>query len=232
MMKFVFQPLVDLRRHALAGFEALARFRDGLTPQMHFDEARRAGTLVDLELRALAQILATSNAIPDGLLLTMNASGPTIDAFAKLNPALDPRLVWGLELHEQSAPELSGRARISADELGCLLLVDDAGIGFATRERIIMLNPHIVKLDRSLFTAYQSSPEARQHVDQLLAAARETGAKTLVEGIETASHLSLARELDFDFAQGFYFSPGVPPEQLPQAMAELGGRLGIDTAGF
>lgn len=231
-MKFVFQPLMDLRRHAVAGFEALARFRDGRGPDVHFNEASLAGSLVELELHALDQILAASQAIPDGLLLTMNASGPAIDAFAKLRPALDPRLVWGLELHEQSAPGLCCRARISADELGCLLLVDDAGIGYATRERITMLNPHIVKLDRSLFIAYQSSPDARQHVDLLLAAAREIGAKTLVEGVETAQHLALARELDFDYAQGFYFSPGIEPGQLPQAMAELGRRLGVDTPGF
>ena len=232
MMKFVFQPLVDLQRHALAGFEALARFRDGRTPQAHFNEARLAGSLVDLELRALNQILAASHAIPDGLLLTMNASGPAIDAFAKQRPELDPRLAWGLELHELSAPELCGRARISADELGCLLLVDDAGIGYATRERITMLKPHIVKLDRSLFIHYQSSAAAHEHVDLLLAAARGINAQTLVEGVETSQHLALARDLGFDYAQGFYFSPGLAPQQLPEAMAGLRRRLGIDIPGF
>ena len=231
-MKFVFQPLIDLQRHALAGFEALARFRDGRTAQAHFDEARLAGSLVDLELRALERIIDASQVIPDGLLLTMNASGPAIDAFAQQHPQLDPRLAWGLELHELSAPELCGRARISADELGCLLLVDDAGIGYATRERITMLKPHIVKLDRSLFIRYQSSAAAHEHVDILLAAACGIGAKTLVEGVETAQHLALARDLGFDYAQGFYFSPGLDTQQLPEAMAGLQQRLGIDTPGF
>ncbi|QIV86982.1 EAL domain-containing protein [Glutamicibacter mishrai] len=231
-MKFVFQPLIDLQRHALAGFEALARFRDGRTAQAHFDEARLAGSLVDLELRALERIIDASQVIPDGLLLTMNASGPAIDAFAQQHPQLDPRLSWGLELHELSSPELCGRARISADELGCLLLVDDAGIGYATRERITMLKPHIVKLDRSLFIRYQSSAAAHEHVDILLAAARGIGAKTLVEGVETAHHLALARDLGFDYAQGFYFSPGLDTQQLPEAMAGLRQRLGIDTPGF
>lgn len=231
-MKFVFQPLIDLQRHALAGFEALARFRDGRTAQAHFDEARLAGRLVDLELRALERVIDASQAIPDGLLLTMNASGPAIDAFAQQHPQLDPRLAWGLELHELSAPELSGRARISADELDCLLLVDDAGIGYATRERITMLKPHIVKLDRSLFIRYQSSATAHEHVDILLAATRGIGAKALVEGVETAQHLALARDLGFDYAQGFYFSPGLDTQQLPEAMAGLRQRLGIDTPGF
>lgn len=231
-MKFVFQPLIDLQRHALAGFEALARFRDGRTAQAHFDEARLAGRLVDLELRALERVIDASQAIPDGLLLTMNASGPAIDAFAQQHPQLDPRLAWGLELHELSAPELSGRARISADELGCLLLVDDAGIGYATHERINMLKPHIVKLDRSLFTRYQSSSTAREHADLLMDAARGINAQTLVEGVETAQHLALARDLGFDYAQGFYFSPGLDTQQLPEAMAGLRQRLGIDTPGF
>ncbi|KSU66105.1 EAL domain-containing protein [Arthrobacter sp. NIO-1057] len=231
-MKFVFQPLIDLQRHALAGFEALARFRDGRTAQAHFDEARLAGGLIDLELHALNQVLAASKAIPNGLLLTMNASGPAIDAFAQQHPLLDPRLAWGLELHELSAPEQCGRARISADELGCLLLVDDAGIGYATRERIKMLKPHIVKLDRSLFTRYQSSSTAREHADLLMDAARGINAQTLVEGVETAQHLALARDLGFDYAQGFYFSPGLDAQQLPKAMVRLRRRLGIDIPGF
>ncbi len=231
-MKFVFQPLINLRSKTLLGFEALARFSDGRRPDEHFAEARAEGNLVALELRALGRIVEASQALPDGLLLTMNASGPAIKAFAQSAPALDPRLAWGLELHELSAPEVCDAARANADDLGCLLLVDDAGIGYATRERISMLKPHIVKLDRSLFIHYLASTEAREHVDILLAAAREINAKTLVEGVETAQHLDLARELDFDYAQGFYFSPGIEPGQLPEAMHELHGRLGIDIPGF
>ncbi|MFJ5149634.1 EAL domain-containing protein, partial [Glutamicibacter sp. NPDC088455] len=77
-----------------------------------------------------------------------------------------------------------------------------------------------------------ASTQAREHVGILLAAAREIGARTLVEGIETGEHLDLARKLDFDYAQGFYFSPGVELAGLPAAMHELHGRLGIDIPGF
>ncbi|MFJ2350778.1 EAL domain-containing protein [Glutamicibacter sp. NPDC087673] len=231
-MKFVFQPLINLRSTTLLGFEALARFSDGRSPDEHFSAARAEGNLVELELRALERIVESSQGLPDGLLLTMNASGPAIRAFAHSEPALDPRLLWGLELHEQSAPEVCDAARIHADELGCLLLVDDAGIGYATRGRILRLKPHIVKLDRSLFIHYLASTQAREHVGILLAAAREIGARTLVEGIETGEHLDLARKLDFDYAQGFYFSPGIELAGLPAAMHELHGRLGIDIPGF
>lgn len=231
-MKFAFQPLINLRSDALLGFEALARFSDGRRPDEHFAQAQAEGNLLALELHALEGIVHAAEGLPDGLLLTMNASGPAIKAFARTTPVLDPRLDWGLELNELSAPEVCDAVRINADELGCLLLVDDAGIGYATRERILRLLPHIVKLDRSLFIHYLASDKTREHVDILLAAAREINAKTLVEGVETAEHLQLARRLDFDYAQGFYFSPGIELADLPAAMHELHGRLGIDIPGF
>ncbi|NAZ17002.1 EAL domain-containing protein [Glutamicibacter soli] len=231
-MKFVFQPLIDLRNKTLLGFEALTRFDDGRGPQEHFSQARAEGRLIDLELEAIRGILEASRELPDGYLVTLNASGPTIEAFAAAALQLDARLVWGLELNEESEPCSSGRARQYADTLGCLLLIDDAGVAYANRERIECLHPDIVKLDRSMITNYGSSAKVRGMVANLLEAARETGAKTLAEGIETPEHLDLIDELGFSYAQGFYYSRGLPAQELAGAMHELNRRVGIDIPGF
>lgn len=103
-MKFVFQPLIDVGSSSLLGFEALTRFADGLGPAQHFQAARDEGRLVELELRAIQGILEASALLPTGVLVTLNASGSTIESFAGSSLRLDPRLVWGLELNEQSDP--------------------------------------------------------------------------------------------------------------------------------
>ena len=231
-MKFVFQPLIDLRNKTLLGFDALTRFDDGRGPQEHFSEARAEGRIVELELEAIKGILDASRRLPDEYLVTLNASGPTIEAFAASAMKLDERLVWGLELNEESEPCSSGRARQYADTLGCLLLIDDAGVAYANRERIECLHPDIVKLDRSMIINYESSAEVRGMVANLLEAARETGARTLAEGIETPEHIELVDRLGFSYAQGFYYSRGLPAAELADAMRELNRRVGIDTPGF
>ncbi|WP_171021191.1 EAL domain-containing protein [Glutamicibacter sp. V16R2B1] len=226
-MKFVFQPLIDVGSSSLLGFEALTRFADGLGPAQHFQAARDEGRLVELELRAIQGILEASALLPTGVLVTLNASGSTIESFAGSSLRLDPRLVWGLELNEQSDPAVCARARQLADAMGCLLLIDDAGVAHATRERIVQLHPDIVKLDRTMITGYEQDLRIRTLVDSLLQAANSIGAKTLAEGVETIGQLQLVERLGFDYAQGFHFSPGRPGEEIGVMLQDLDRRLGI-----
>ncbi|WP_404288053.1 EAL domain-containing protein [Glutamicibacter arilaitensis] len=231
-MKFVFQPLIDLTKWSLLGFEALARFEDSASPAEHFDAARGEGRLTDLELQAIEGIIAATSSLPDGTLVTLNASGPTIEAFSNSPLALDPRLKWGLELNEQSEPCVCDGARRLATSLDCLLLIDDAGVAHATRERILRLCPDIVKLDRTMISEYGESEQVRLMVDSLLEAATSIGAKTLAEGVESPQQLELVRTLGFDYAQGYYFSPGQQVNQLRSTLSALHRRIGIDIPSF
>ena len=225
-MNFAFQPLIDLADRRLWGVEALARFADGRSPLEHFAAARAAGTLADAELDAVRGVLAASTALPAGLLVTINVSGEHLEALAG-SVRLDPRLRWGLELHEDSAPGSCRQARALAARMGCLLLIDDAGSGHATAARIRQAAADVVKLDRSL--------AGRLHEDsarELLHAARQAGARILLEGIETQAQAEQAQAAGIDYAQGYYYARPVPAADLPAAIEDLHRRVGIDVAGF
>lgn len=227
-MKFVFQPLIELQPLRLLGFEALTRFPDGASPAAVFDTARRDGTLVQLELQAIKGILADCTRLPDGVFVTLNASGATIESFAKSGLQPDARLSWGIELTEDSAPADCTRVRAIADAIPCLLLIDDAGVAHATTQRILSLRPDIVKLDRSMLIKYEHSPSTRALVDTLLDTARTVQAKTLAEGVETPAHLELVTSLGIEYAQGFHFSPGRPVDELADMLKDLNRRFGVD----
>ncbi|HJX76727.1 EAL domain-containing protein [Glutamicibacter sp.] len=231
-MHFVFQPLIDVDQWTVFGFEALTRFDDEVSPDVHFRNAYTENRLTELELQVIDGIIQASVHLPSGMLLTLNASGPTIEALGAATVEMDARLTWGLELNELSEPCLCNQARNIATSLNCLLLIDDAGIGYANRSRILELEPDVVKLDRSMISSYAESAEVRKLVDSLLSAARETGAKTLAEGLETAEDLELIRHLAIDYAQGFYFAAGNRTEQLPMILDDLHRRLGINVPSF
>ncbi|MCD2497073.1 EAL domain-containing protein [Microbacterium nymphoidis] len=209
-MAVVFQPIVDLRDESVAGVEALSRFADGRTPEEHLAQARARGTLVELELSLLADIRRAAAAIPDGWLITCNASGPTFDALENERVAFDRRLRWGLELSELSAPAACAAARRISTALGCLLLLDDAGAAHSTVERIQELRPDIVKLDRFIVATYEDDVATQALAARLCDAARAVGARLLVEGIETPRQAALARDLGAEYAQGYLFGRPAP----------------------
>lgn len=56
-----FQPIVRLDDRTIVGFEALTRFTYGVSPEIHFSEARRTGLGPELELATLSAAIAAGD---------------------------------------------------------------------------------------------------------------------------------------------------------------------------
>lgn len=228
----VFQPMVDLHEWRVIGFEALARFDDGSPPPEHLDRASACGRREELELELIALEVAAAESLPASAAVTLNASGTTI-----LRAELESLLSgwdreWGIELYEgaTSADLVEVRRRVTT--LGGTLLVDDAGAACADETRISRLRPDVVKIDRALFWEVTEHAEARDRLEGLLLAARDAGAKILVEGVSSDEHVDLARDLGSDLAQGFHLGVPTPVEQVPALLDDLHRRVGVDAPGL
>ncbi len=230
--RVVFQPLVDLHEWKVVGFEALARFERLSSPLEAFARAERDGRREELELKLIELAIDAAPQLPEDLFITLNASGTTM---------LEPRLAdmldamvrpWGLELFEAATPvDLTVvRARVTA--LGGQLLVDDAGAANADVPRIMQLRPDVVKIDRALFWKVTSDAAARAELEELLEAARDIGARVLVEGIAEAEHVDLARSLGADLGQGFHIGMPTPAEEVPAMLRSLHRGIGVDAPGL
>ncbi|HET9188848.1 MAG TPA: EAL domain-containing protein, partial [Acidothermaceae bacterium] len=89
--RLLFQPIVDLTKGSIAGYEALARF-DGpveATPDKWFAAAARAGLGPALESRVVRAALAARESLPPNCFLTVNVtpraltSAPVMDEFLR-----------------------------------------------------------------------------------------------------------------------------------------------------
>lgn len=228
----VFQPVVDLHAWRVAGFEALARFADGSPPPEHLDRASACGRREELELDLIALEIDAAATLPSGAAVTLNASGTTI-----LRPELEDLLSdwdrpWGIELYEGATTADLQKVRDRVTTLGGKLLVDDAGAACADESRISTLRPDVVKIDRALFWEVVENVDAQRRLGLLLDAAREAGAKVLVEGVSSPVHVDLARSLGSDFAQGFHLGVPTPVEGIPALLAELHRSVGVDAPGL
>lgn len=204
-----FQCMVELATETVIGYEALARFADGRSPQDHLADAAAADHLVELEIALLRSAIAAADAIPHEYAVTLNASAETIDS-----PAIDDLFpagrLWGIELAETSLPESDDRLRRRTHELGVLLLIDDAGTAHATTEWVEALHPDIVKVDRSIIQAACLGGAGREELESFLVAARAIGATTVAEGVETDEHARMAQSAGIDFAQGWRYGRPAP----------------------
>jgi EAL domain-containing protein (putative c-di-GMP-specific phosphodiesterase class I) len=208
-VRLAYQPVVDLSRGTVVGYEALARFSTGQrSPGPWFAAAEEAGRRADLEALLLQQVLDARVSAPPSTFVAANVS-PTLlldgPVWSTLVAAGDlTGVVLELTEHEY-VPNLS-RLRRRLDtvrERGGTLALDDVGAGWSGLRQVVELRPEIVKIDRSLVSRLHTDP-ARAAVAELLGAFTErVGGTLLAEGVEQMQELSALLHLEVHLAQGY-----------------------------
>jgi EAL domain-containing protein (putative c-di-GMP-specific phosphodiesterase class I)/FixJ family two-component response regulator len=217
-MSIVFQPIVELANRSTVGLEALSRFSGEplRSPDLWFEEATSVGLGPELEMKAVRRAISQLQQIPSGEFLAVNVS-PELVLSRKLDELADDsicaRLV--LELTEHIAVDDYGPIHDRMAPLrdrGARVAVDDTGAGFASLRHILLLQPEIIKLDRSLTRGVDEDPARRALASSLVSFAKDIGANLIAEGVETAGELETMERLGAPWVQGFHIAM---PEPLP-----------------
>jgi EAL domain-containing protein (putative c-di-GMP-specific phosphodiesterase class I) len=226
----VYQPIVDIQRGVVAGYEALTRFRGppNVAPDKWFAAARDTGCAHRLEAACLRAALAARSSLPPACFLSVNVGPESIGNPAVTAVLLEQDNLQGivLEMTEHtpvgSYPELLAVLAGLRDR-GALVAVDDAGAGYAGLQHILELRPEFLKLDRSLVDGVDRDEAKRALVDMIGTFASRIDAWVIAEGIEHGSELGALARLGIPLAQGYYLSrPAGPWAGLsPEAAVEL-----------
>jgi len=222
----VFQPIVELARGDVVGYEALTRFNDGAPPDAMFAAAEAAGLGLELEAATLGEALAAAGSLPLGPWLELNASPSFVlagEPLAGLLGAVRRPLVLELTEHEAVTDYATLRGAIGRLGPEVRFAVDDAGAGFASLRHILELRPHIVKLDRALVAGIDADPTRQALVAGMQHFATTTGCTLLAEGVETAAEAAMVASLGVHLAQGYWFARPEPAAEV----AGLGSRLPV-----
>jgi EAL domain-containing protein (putative c-di-GMP-specific phosphodiesterase class I) len=95
-------------------------------------------------------------------------------------------------------------------EFGAMVAVDDYGEARSNLDRVVALEPDIVKVDRARLAFAMGDARARDFIPALVALLQQAGCKVAIDGIEAAPQALAAIEAGADFLQGNYFaSPAV-----------------------
>jgi len=195
LIRPVFQPIVDLRRGAVAGYEALARFgvEPLAPPDRWFAAARTHGTGDDLEAAVLAVCLEARHRLPANRFLAVNAD-PRALAFLPEHEDLGG-VVVELTSHEPS--DLLLLVLDGWRERGARVAVDHAGADLAW---LLELRPDVLKLDVG---DVDRDEAARATVELATTLAGRLGATVVAEGIERLEQLDALVALGVPLGQGW-----------------------------
>jgi EAL domain-containing protein (putative c-di-GMP-specific phosphodiesterase class I) len=108
----------------------------------------------------------------------------------------------------QRLPEVVKRYR----EAGARIAIDDFGAGYSQIDRVLSLQPDILKLDMRLFKAAARGGISGEMVKALALMAERTGCWIIAEGVETNAELDFALECGARYLQGYLF--GKPRQQF------------------
>lgn len=223
-MHMVYQPIYDLERAAIAGFESLSRFSATPTrsPDRWFNDAHAVGLGVELELKAIESALQVMPRLNGGLDLAVNASPETIldPRLEKLLANMDRVSHVVLEITEHAAveryEEIASRLKPYRDK-GLQIAVDDAGAGYASFRHILNLEPDRIKLDMSLTRDIDIDPARRALAAALIHFSADTGSILVAEGVETAAEAATLIELGVEKAQGYFLGRPMTLQSLQRS---------------
>jgi EAL domain-containing protein (putative c-di-GMP-specific phosphodiesterase class I) len=213
----VFQPIVDLQRGVVCGYEALTRFAGDVpaSPVAWFTAAALYGHASRLEAIALRAILAARRDLPPNCFLSLNASPQALGSDEVAGVLLDAGDLKGVvvEVTEQTPVEDYDGLRARLDGLraaGASVAVDDTGAGYASLSHILALEPRFVKLDRSLVTDVDLDPRKEAAVAAIGAFAGRLDAWLVAEGVERPGELERLQALGVPLVQGYLLAKPAP----------------------
>ena len=210
LVRPVFQPIFDLVRGRVCGFEALARFdlRPVRNPEEWLRAAAERGLDDALEARLIEAGLRARPELPANCFLSVNVSPHTllseeVQRVFEDAGRLDAVVV---ELTERAPVDDYGALRDALEPIrarGAMVAVDDAGAGYASLQHIMSLRPEFIKLDRALVSGLDADPAKLALVEAVGSFAARIDAWLVAEGIEQSSELDAVRAISVPLGQGF-----------------------------
>jgi EAL domain-containing protein (putative c-di-GMP-specific phosphodiesterase class I) len=215
-----YQPMVDLERGCVLGFEALLRWNHKqlgeIGPATFIPLAEESGYIVELGAWVLRKACAEAAQWTPPLKLSVNLSPiqfiqddlareiEAILAETGLEPSrLDLEITEGVLIKE---PDRAIAILQRLKKLGVQISMDDFGTGYSSLSYFRTFPFDKVKIDQSFIRDMMVNKQARAIVRSVIGLGRGLGMPVVAEGVETAEQLDALRLEGCDQVQGYLIS--------------------------
>jgi diguanylate cyclase (GGDEF)-like protein len=233
----VYQPKINLQSGAIAGFEALMRWKkdDGeyVPPLQFIPIAESSGLIVPLgewALRSsLVEAVRLQALLDEPAPMAVNVSVVQF-AHPDFMDMLSAALAYAgagtdlleLEITESVAMQDIAVAREKLEalhKLGIRISIDDFGTGFSSLSYLEQLPVHALKIDKSFVDRLSESPAEVRIPETILQLGHVLNLQIVAEGVETREQADWLRSKGCHLAQGYYFGRPMDSDALTQWIA-------------
>ena len=216
---FAHQPIEAIDGSELFYEEVLARIAVGpgagvpISPACFIPAMERLGLVRVFDRQVVSATIAALRRSPDARLgCNISALSTVPDlyweaAFAAL--AADPKLAARFTVEVTETMPLPDLAKARAffaqlQSFGCMVALDDFGVGFTSIGQALALRPDIIKIDGSFLRQAVDKLFGGEFLASLVALASRLAPQVVVEGVEDHHHLGAARAAGAHWLQGYY----------------------------
>jgi len=229
-----YQPIVSLESGRIVGFEALMRWqhptRGMIAPEEFIFVAEETGLIRELgwwSLREACRQMSDWRAGSKGYV------GLTMSVNLSAKQLLQPHLVEEMDklLRETALPSEALKLEITesavmADpaaaaemlqqikSLGIRLAIDDFGTGYSSLSYLHRFPLDTLKIDRSFISGNGAGEGGIEIARTIMPMAKNLRLDVVAEGVETIEQVTLLKKLQCKYAQGYYFSKPLAPEEI------------------
>ncbi len=231
-----YQPIIDILRDRLVGFEALVRWqhptRGFVSPVDFVPIAEETGLIVAIDSwvfrTTCIQLADWKKRFPHRLPLKISTNLSAQDLrkpnlIEEIDQVCQEMGLVGsdiaLEITESLLIEDINKTIGLLTELKerqIYLSIDDFGTGYSSLNYLHRLPADTLKIDRSFVGQMQEGNRNYQVVSTIITLSDKLGLGVVAEGVETPQQLSWLQQLNCEFGQGYLFSKPLPADEIEE----------------
>ncbi|MFC0388427.1 putative bifunctional diguanylate cyclase/phosphodiesterase [Muricoccus vinaceus] len=223
-----YQPVFDIRRGRLSGFEALLRWRHPVrgmvSPADFIPIAEETGMIVQIGEWVLRRVCMEAAGFPKGIKVAVNIS-PVQFAGGSLVDIVRDALIQSSFMAGCLELEITESALLQDSEaivetlhrlrsLGIRIALDDFGTKYSSLTYLRSFPFDKIKIDQSFVRDMASRNDCLAIVRSVASLAAQLGMTTTAEGVESSAQLEQIREAGCTEAQGYFFGRAEPLASL------------------
>ena len=229
-----YQPIINLERQAIVGFEALVRWNHPvhgfIPPSAFIPIAEDSGLILQLGRWVLREACLRAVAWPDEIGIAVNLSPlqflepglletvmQILDETGLAPARLELEITEGVLLRNTS-DTLTTLHRLKA--IGVRIAMDDFGTGYSSLSYLQKFPFDRLKIDRSFVSRLGVDDDSAAVIQAIVTIAESRNMQTTAEGVETEGQLSELEKIGCNDVQGYLFSRPMAIDQVPAAIAE------------
>lgn len=223
-----YQPVFDIRRGRLSGFEALLRWRHPergmVSPADFIPIAEETGLIIPIGEWVIRRVCSDASTFPERIKVAINISPVQFAGCVLLDVVSDALLQSGfradcleLEVTEsallQDSEGVLGTLR-KLRALGLRIALDDFGTKYSSLTYLRSFPFDKIKIDQSFVRDMATRNDCLAIVQSVASLATQLGMTTTAEGVESNAQLEQIREAGCTEAQGYFFGRAEPLAQV------------------